>query len=54
MDVAVDEVVAVAAPEVIGSGIRRTPPELTRKWTLPNVTSIMSRWPEKAERDASA
>jgi hypothetical protein len=31
VDVVVDEVVDFAAPEAIGSGSRRTPPESTRK-----------------------
>jgi hypothetical protein len=53
VDVAVNEVVVLAAPGAIGSGSRRTPPESTRKWTLPNVMSIPPRRPEKAERDAS-
>ena len=54
VDVAVDDVVVVAAPGAIGPGSRRTPPESTRKWTLPNVMSIPPRRSEKAERDASA
>ena len=54
VDVGVDEVTAVAAPETIGPGSRRTPPESTWKWTLPNVMSTPPRRPEKAERDAKA
>jgi hypothetical protein len=50
----VDEAAAIAALEAIGSGSRRTPPELMWKWMLPNIMSIPSRRPEKAERDASA
>ena len=53
VDVAVNEVVVFSAPGAIGPGSRRTPPESMRKWTLPNVMSIPSRSPEKAERDAS-
>jgi hypothetical protein len=53
VDVAVDEVVVLAAPGAIGPGSRRTPPESTWKWTLPNVMSIPPRRPEKAEREAS-
>jgi hypothetical protein len=49
-----DEVAAAAALEVIRSGSRRTPPELMRKWTLPNVRSIPSHRSEKAKRDTSA
>jgi hypothetical protein len=52
--VAVDEVAAATTPEVIASESRRTPPELARKCTLPNVMSIPPRRSEKAERDASA
>jgi hypothetical protein len=53
IDIAVDEVAAVAVPEMIGSGSRRTPPELMRKWTLPNVMFIPSHRPKKVKRDAS-
>ena len=53
VEVAVDEVMVFAAPGAIRPGNRRTPPESTRKWTLPNVMSIPPRRPEKAERDAS-
>jgi hypothetical protein len=52
VDVAVNEVAIVTMPKLIMSGSRRTPPESTRKWTLPNVMSIPPHRPEKAERDA--
>ena len=53
VDVVVDDVVVVAAPGAIGPGRRRTPPESTRKWTLPNVMSNPPRRPEKTGRDTS-
>jgi hypothetical protein len=53
VDVAVNEVAIVTMPKLIMSGSRRTPPESTRKWTLPSVMSIPPRRPEKAKRDAS-
>jgi hypothetical protein len=53
VDATVHQVVVLDVLGAIGSGSRRMPPESTQKWTLPNVMSIPSRRPEKAERDVS-
>jgi hypothetical protein len=51
VDVAVDEAVVFVSPGAIEPESRRRPPKSTRKWTLPNVMSILPLRPEKAGRD---
>jgi hypothetical protein len=52
VDVIVDECATATRPEVFGSRSCRMPPMLMLRWTLPNVISIPSCRPEKAERVA--